>query len=73
MFYCFRKTAVVGITPIALDHTKLLGNTVELIAWNKSGIMKEGCKAFTTQQPASAMKILKQRSLERQVRSLLST
>lgn len=34
--------AVTVITSISLDHTALLGNTVEQIAWEKAGIVKEG-------------------------------
>jgi dihydrofolate synthase/folylpolyglutamate synthase len=30
------------ITNISLDHTQLLGNTVEQIAWEKAGIIKSG-------------------------------
>ncbi len=30
-------------TPIALDHTAILGNTIEEIASHKSGIIKRGC------------------------------
>ena len=31
------------ITGIAFDHTEILGNTIEKIAWEKAGIIKEGC------------------------------
>lgn len=63
----FRKTPVVGITSLALDHMNLLGNTIEEIAWNKAGIMKEGSKVFTVPQSETAMKVLKARSIERKV------
>ena len=46
---------------------KLLGPTIEKIAWNKGGIMKEGCRAFTVPQPETAMKTLKERSIEKKV------
>lgn len=36
---------VAVITNIGLDHTQLLGNTVEEIATVKAGIIKEGCHA----------------------------
>lgn len=55
---------MVGITPLDFDHTSILGESIESIAWNKGGIMKKGCIAFTTQQQQSAMKILKSRSLQ---------
>ncbi|CAH1154773.1 unnamed protein product [Phaedon cochleariae] len=60
-----RKTKVVGITPLDLDHTSLLGNTLESIAWNKSGIMKEGCIALSACQPESVLQVFRERSKER--------
>ncbi|KAJ3645721.1 hypothetical protein Zmor_023358 [Zophobas morio] len=60
-----RKVPVIGITSLGIDHVKLLGPTIEKIAWNKGGIMKEGCRAFTVPQPETAMKTLKERSIEK--------
>ncbi|KAF7281719.1 hypothetical protein GWI33_004432 [Rhynchophorus ferrugineus] len=60
-----RNPFVVGITPLDLDHTSLLGHTLDSIAWNKGGIMKTNAKAFTVQQPKEAMKILQERSVEK--------
>ena len=37
------NTEVAVITNIGLDHTDVLGNTVEEIAAHKAGIIKEGC------------------------------
>ncbi|XP_076258760.1 folylpolyglutamate synthase, mitochondrial-like isoform X3 [Rhynchophorus ferrugineus] len=61
-----RYPFVVAFTPLDLDHTGVLGNTLESIAWNKAGIMKPGAKAFTVNQPQEAMEVLKERSIERQ-------
>ncbi|XP_066153241.1 folylpolyglutamate synthase, mitochondrial-like [Euwallacea fornicatus] len=61
-----RKTLVAGITPLDIDHTALLGNTLESIAWNKGGIMKPRAEVFTSVQPNAAMKVLNERSHERQ-------
>lgn len=36
------KPVLTIITSISLDHTQYLGNTVEAIAWEKAGIIKEG-------------------------------
>jgi folylpolyglutamate synthase len=60
-----RKVPVIGITSLGIDHVSLLGSTIETIAWNKAGIMKEGCKAFTVPQPGAAMSVLKKRSIEK--------
>lgn len=46
----------------------LLGNTIESIAWNKAGIMKEGSKVFTVPQTEAAMKVLQERSIEKKVK-----
>jgi dihydrofolate synthase/folylpolyglutamate synthase len=35
------------ITSIALDHTDFLGDTIEKIAFEKAGIIKENTKTFT--------------------------
>lgn len=39
------QPAVVGVTSIGLDHQRELGDTVELIAGEKAGIFKKGCRA----------------------------
>lgn len=59
---------MAGITPLDIDHTTLLGNTLESIAWNKAGVMKPGSEVFTAIQPPEAMRVLQQRSIERQVK-----
>jgi dihydrofolate synthase/folylpolyglutamate synthase len=50
--------AVAIITPIALDHTRLLGGTVEEIAAQKAGIIKPGAVAVLAQQPVAAAEVL---------------
>ncbi|KAL3822478.1 hypothetical protein ACHAXA_006906 [Cyclostephanos tholiformis] len=41
-----RRPALSIITSIGLEHTHILGNTIELIALEKGGIMKAGCPAL---------------------------
>ncbi|GFR57830.1 folylpolyglutamate synthase [Elysia marginata] len=36
----FDKPVVCGVTALGFDHTNILGNTIEEIAWNKAGIFK---------------------------------
>ena len=48
---CVPKVAV--ITGIALDHTHILGDTVEQIAAEKAAIIKPGCKAVLAPQLAA--------------------
>ena len=44
---------IAVITNIGLDHTNILGNNKKLIAYEKAGIIKTGCRVFTgvTQKP----------------------
>lgn len=62
-----RNTPIVGITSLGIDHTNLLGSTIEEIAWQKAGIMKKNSKVYTVSQPESVMDILNKRSKEKQV------
>ena len=49
---------VAVITPISIDHTRLLGSTVEEIAAEKAGIIKPGAVAVVAQQPLGAAEVL---------------
>lgn len=40
---------VVALTSIGLDHTEVLGKTLEEIAWQKAGIIKPGAGIFTSE------------------------
>ena len=51
---------VCGITSISLDHTEILGDTVEEIAIEKAGIIKRGVPTFTFEQKPSVLKILRE-------------
>uniref|UniRef100_A0A182KEF7 Folylpolyglutamate synthase n=1 Tax=Anopheles christyi TaxID=43041 RepID=A0A182KEF7_9DIPT len=55
-----QKTGTVGITSLGLEHTKLLGNTLEKIAWQKAGIIKRGSDVFTVPQPTECMDIIRE-------------
>ncbi|MEO6456750.1 MAG: folylpolyglutamate synthase/dihydrofolate synthase family protein [Chloroflexia bacterium] len=46
------------ITSISLDHTEVLGNTIEEIAYEKSGIIKQGVNVVTSPQTQQAMAII---------------
>ncbi|MGD9037880.1 MAG: folylpolyglutamate synthase/dihydrofolate synthase family protein [Syntrophobacterales bacterium] len=50
--------AVCVITPISLDHTQILGNTLEEIAREKAGIIKSGCWAVISPQPPEAALVI---------------
>ncbi|XP_004455667.1 folylpolyglutamate synthase, mitochondrial isoform X2 [Dasypus novemcinctus] len=57
-----RKPVVCGVTSLGIDHTSLLGDTVEKIAWQKGGIFKHGVPAFTVPQPDSPLAVLRERA-----------
>ncbi|CAF4252501.1 unnamed protein product, partial [Rotaria magnacalcarata] len=48
-----------------LDHVKLLGNTIEQIAWQKAGIFKHNVPAITVPQQPEAMHVLHERAEEK--------
>ena len=49
---------VAVVTPISLDHTAYLGDTIESIAAEKAGIIKPGAVAILAQQPVEAAEVL---------------
>ena len=55
-----------AVTSLGIDHTAVLGNTIEDIAWHKAGIFKSTTKsgaAYTVDsQPPTAMTVLKDRA-----------
>ncbi|HLH59873.1 MAG TPA: folylpolyglutamate synthase/dihydrofolate synthase family protein [Streptosporangiaceae bacterium] len=56
--------AVAVITPVAIDHTRYLGDTVEEIAGEKAGIIKPGAVAVMAQQSVPAAEVLLRRIAE---------
>jgi dihydrofolate synthase/folylpolyglutamate synthase len=56
--------AVAVVTPVSLDHTGILGDTLAEIATEKAGIIKEGAFAVLAQQPVDAADVLLRRSVE---------
>ncbi|MQA87817.1 MAG: dihydrofolate synthase [Streptosporangiales bacterium] len=56
--------AVAVVTPIAIDHTRYLGNTVEQIAGEKAGIIKAGSTAVLAHQQVPVAEILLRRAAE---------
>ena len=55
------RPIAVGITLLDYDHVKVLGQSIEEIAWHKAGIMKPGTVAFVNpNQPPSALCVIKE-------------
>ncbi|MBC7833625.1 MAG: bifunctional folylpolyglutamate synthase/dihydrofolate synthase [Phycisphaerales bacterium] len=55
---------VCAITSISLDHTQLLGDSIEKIAREKAGIFKPGVPALTVMQAPSVLEVLKEVAAE---------
>ncbi|MDU5912944.1 MAG: folylpolyglutamate synthase/dihydrofolate synthase family protein [Anaerococcus vaginalis] len=53
-----KKPIVCLITTISMDHTNILGNTIEEIAQNKAGIIKEDVPVFIYPQEKSALDVI---------------
>jgi dihydrofolate synthase / folylpolyglutamate synthase len=50
--------SVSVFTPIFLEHTQYLGDTVERIAWHKSGIIKTGGYAYSVAQEPPILDVI---------------
>ncbi|PKM79093.1 MAG: bifunctional folylpolyglutamate synthase/dihydrofolate synthase [Firmicutes bacterium HGW-Firmicutes-13] len=53
------------ITNIGLEHTEILGDTIEKIAGEKAGIIKEGGRVVTAAQNPEALEVIKQKCSEK--------
>ncbi|MDZ7795164.1 MAG: Mur ligase family protein [Spirochaetia bacterium] len=50
------------ITPIELEHTDILGSTLEQIASEKAGIIKPGVPVFVSPQREKALRVLREKA-----------
>ncbi|NXU68578.1 FOLC protein, partial [Horornis vulcanius] len=64
-----RTPVVCGVSSLGIDHTSILGDSMEKIAWQKGGIFKPGVPAFTVAQPERPLEVLRERAQERKVSS----
>ncbi|XP_062559806.1 folylpolyglutamate synthase, mitochondrial [Armigeres subalbatus] len=53
-----RGTKLSAITSLGIEHTALLGNTIEDIAWQKAGIIKEHSDVYTVRQPEGCLDVI---------------
>ena len=56
---------VCAITSLSLDHTAILGDTIEAIAGEKAGIIKAGVPVVTSPQVPEAMRVIETTCRER--------
>ena len=52
------------ITSISLDHTNILGNTIDRIAYEKSGIIKHGVPVVVAPQTIEASKVIREHAAQ---------
>lgn len=55
---------VCAITSLSLDHTSVLGNTIEAIAGEKAGIIKPGIPVVSAPQPTGAVEVIRTKCAE---------
>jgi dihydrofolate synthase/folylpolyglutamate synthase len=58
------EAGVCVMTPIGLDHTEWLGDTIEDIAWAKAGIIHKGATVITALQTEEAARPILERCAE---------
>jgi dihydrofolate synthase/folylpolyglutamate synthase len=58
------EAGVCVLTPIGLDHTEWLGDTIEDIAWAKAGIIHKGATVISAVQTEEAMRPILERCAE---------
>lgn len=56
------KPALTIITPVSIDHTQFLGETLAEIAGEKAGIMKRGVPCIVGPQPEEALAVIEARA-----------
>ncbi len=66
------EAEIVAITPIDLDHTKTLGDTIEKITLEKAAIIREGVKGVFAEQKYEAMRIILSKCVENKVSPIIA-
>ncbi|MCO7175523.1 bifunctional folylpolyglutamate synthase/dihydrofolate synthase [Sporolactobacillus kofuensis] len=56
------------ITNVAMDHMKLLGNTISEIAFEKAGIIKEGVGIVTSAEHPDALQVIRGKAEEKKAK-----
>jgi dihydrofolate synthase / folylpolyglutamate synthase len=58
----FEKPLLTVITPVSIDHTSFLGDSIEEIAGEKAGILKKGVPCVVSRQTDAALGVIKRRA-----------
>ncbi len=68
-----KKPEAVVITSISLDHTKILGDTISQIAFEKCGVIKYGVPVITSQnQDAKAISVISKTVTEKKCNLIIA-
>ena len=59
------NSEIAVITPVDFDHQKQLGDTLEKIANEKAGIIKENCTVISSKQQPGVLRVLKSAKAEK--------
>jgi len=59
-----KKPIAVIIASIGMDHMQFLGDTIEKIAAEKAGIIKEGCPVISYNNQESVNEVIKEKAKE---------
>lgn len=58
----FERPRLTVITPVDLDHQQFLGDTIDLIAGEKAGIIKKGVTCVVAPQKNAALEVIENRA-----------
>ena len=59
-----KEPLITVITSISYDHTDRLGDTLAQIAWEKAGIIKDGCPVVTSAKAPEALEVIERTAAE---------
>ncbi len=58
------QAKIVGFTDVSMEHTKILGNTLSKIAWEKAMVIKEHASVATLSKKKKVLEVLSERVKE---------
>ncbi|MEK7084472.1 MAG: Mur ligase family protein, partial [Patescibacteria group bacterium] len=62
------KKDIAVITNVGLDHTEVLGDTKEKIAFEKAGIITRGCRVFTMEKNPNVLRVIERECKKKRVK-----
>lgn len=65
-----RHPELTVISSISYDHQAFLGDTLEEIAWQKAGIIKESCPVVLSENSDEVCKVIEQEAMKKKVKCI---